>query len=142
MTLSTRKLGREGLEVSAIGLGCMGMSQSYGPADEAESIATLHRAIELGCTFLDTAEVYGPFINEDLLGRALKGKRGQVTIATKFGFDLGGGKASMQLNSRPDTIRAAVEGSPQAAADRCDRPSVPASHRSCRADRGRGRHGR
>ena len=61
MTMPTRKLGRQGLEVSAIGLGCMGMSQSYGPADEAESIATLHRAIELGCTFLDTAEVYGPF---------------------------------------------------------------------------------
>ena len=73
MTLSKRKLGRQGLEVSAIGLGCMGMSQSYGPADEMESIATLHRAIELGCTFLDTAEVYGPFANEELIGRALKG---------------------------------------------------------------------
>jgi aryl-alcohol dehydrogenase-like predicted oxidoreductase len=69
MTLRTRKLGQQGLEVSAMGLGCMGMSQSYGPADEAESIATLHRAIELGCTFLDTAEIYGPFTNEDLLGR-------------------------------------------------------------------------
>ena len=77
MTLKTRKLGSQGLEVSAIGLGCMGMSQSYGPADEAESIATLHRAIDLGCTFLDTAEVYGPFTNEDLLGRALGGKRDQ-----------------------------------------------------------------
>jgi aryl-alcohol dehydrogenase-like predicted oxidoreductase len=69
MALSKRKLGRQGLEVSAIGLGCMGMSQSYGPADETESIATLHRAIELGCTFLDTAEVYGPFANEDLIER-------------------------------------------------------------------------
>src|SRR5690348_16094971 len=69
MTLSTRKLGRQGLEVSAIGLGCMGMSQSYGPADEEESIATLHRAIELGCKFFDTAENYGPFANEELLGR-------------------------------------------------------------------------
>jgi len=68
MTLSKRKLSRQGLEVSAIGLGCMGMSQSYGPADEMESIATLHRAIELGCTFLDTAEVYGPFANEELVG--------------------------------------------------------------------------
>ena|SRR5450755_215709 len=69
MTLSKRKLGRQGLEVSSIGLGCMGMSQSYGPADEAESIATLHRSIELGCTFFDTAQVYGPLINEELLGR-------------------------------------------------------------------------
>src|ERR1700727_2821658 len=86
MTLPTRSLGSQGLKVSALGLGCMGMSQSYGPADETESIATLHRAIELGCTFLDTAEVYGPFLNEELLGRALKGKRDQVVIATKFGF--------------------------------------------------------
>ncbi|TGR15931.1 aldo/keto reductase, partial [Mesorhizobium sp. M8A.F.Ca.ET.202.01.1.1] len=71
MSLGKQKLGSQGLVVSSIGLGCMGMSQSYGPADEAESIATIHRAIELGCTFLDTAEVYGPFINEELLGRAL-----------------------------------------------------------------------
>src|SRR6266481_6547859 len=90
--LSTRKLGSQGLEVSAIGLGCMGMSQLYGPADEAESIATLHRAIELGCTFFDTAENYGPFTNEELLGRALKGRRDEVIIATKFGFRFEGGK--------------------------------------------------
>ena len=112
MTLATRKLGSQGLRVSAIGLGCMGMSQSYGPADEAESIATLHRAIELGCTFLDTAEVYGPYTNEALLGRALKGKRGQVTIATKFGFRLLDGKqVGAERDSRPATIRSAVEGS-------------------------------
>src|ERR1700733_7108534 len=92
MTLTKRKLGGQGLTVSAIGLGCMGMSQFYGPADEAESIATLHRSIELGCTFLDTAEVYGPFTNEDLLGRALGAKRAQVTIATKFGFTIKDGK--------------------------------------------------
>src|SRR3954447_15737953 len=114
MTLPKRKLGSQGLEVSAIGLGCMGMSQSYGPADEAESIATLHRAIELGCTFLDTAEVYGPHTNEALLGRALKGKRDQVTIATKFGFPFKDGKlVPGERDSRPETIRAAVEGSLQ-----------------------------
>ena len=110
MTLSTRHLGSQGLVVSAIGLGCMGMSQSYGPADEAESIATLHRAIELGCTFLDTAEVYGPFTNEDLLGRALTGKRDQVVIATKFGFKIEEGK-NRGTDSRPDHIREAVEAS-------------------------------
>ena len=112
MTLSRRKLGRQGLEVSAIGLGCMGMSQSYGPADEAESIATLHRAIDLGCTFLDTAEVYGPWTNETLIGSALKDRRDQATIATKFGFRLEGGKqVGAERDSRPKTIRAAVEGS-------------------------------
>jgi aryl-alcohol dehydrogenase-like predicted oxidoreductase len=110
MTLSTRKLGSQGLVVSAIGLGCMGMSQSYGPADEAESIATLHRSIELGCTFLDTAEVYGPFTNEDLLGRALAGKRDQVVIATKFGFKIEDGKMRGQ-DSRPAHIREVVEAS-------------------------------
>jgi aryl-alcohol dehydrogenase-like predicted oxidoreductase len=88
----------------------MGMSQSYGPADETESIATLHRAIELGCTFLDTAEVYGPYTNEDLLGRALAGKRDKVTIATKFGFDIQGGKM-VGIKSKPAHIREAVEGS-------------------------------
>ncbi|HEY0257339.1 MAG TPA: aldo/keto reductase [Candidatus Methylacidiphilales bacterium] len=112
MKISTRKLGNQGLEVSAVGLGCMGMSQSYGPADEKESIATVHRAIELGCTFLDTAEVYGPFINEELLGRALQGRRDQVVLATKFGFRFEGGKqAGTDRDSRPETIRKAVEGS-------------------------------
>lgn len=110
MTLKIRKLGSQGLQVSAIGLGCMGMSQSYGPADEAESIATLHRAIELGCTFLDTAEVYGPYTNEALLGRAFKGKRGQVTIATKFGFRIENGKQA-GTDSRPEHIREVVEAS-------------------------------
>ncbi len=112
MTMSKRKLGSQGLEVSAIGLGCMGMSQSYGPADESESIATLHRAIELGCTFLDTAEVYGPLVNEELLGRALKGRRDQVVLATKFGFRIQDGKQiGIERDSRPENIRNAVEGS-------------------------------
>ena len=110
MTLSTRRLGTQGLEVSAIGLGCMGMSQSYGPADEGESIATLHRSIELGCSFLDTAEVYGPFTNEELLGRALVGKRHQVVIATKFGFRIEDG-SNAGTDSRPGHIREVVEAS-------------------------------
>jgi len=110
MAMATRKLGGQGLEVSSMGLGCMGMSQSYGPADETESVATLHRAIELGCTFLDTAEVYGPFANEELLGRALAGKRDQVVIATKFGFRIENGKMA-GTDSRPAHIREAVEGS-------------------------------
>jgi aryl-alcohol dehydrogenase-like predicted oxidoreductase len=113
MALSKRKLGGQGLEVSAIGLGCMGMSQSYGPADEGESVATLHRAIELGCTFLDTAEVYGPFTNEELIGRALKARRrDEVVIATKFGFRVEGGKqVGAERDSRPQTIRNALDGS-------------------------------
>jgi aryl-alcohol dehydrogenase-like predicted oxidoreductase len=112
MALPIRELGRSGLKVSAIGLGCMGMSQSYGPADEAESIATLHRALELGCNFLDTAEVYGPHTNEDLLGRALEGRRGEVVIATKFGFRIVDGKqVGAERDSSPANIRAAVDGS-------------------------------
>lgn len=112
MTLIKRKLGRQGLEVSAIGLGCMPMSQSYGPADEGESIATLHRAIELGCNFFDTAEGYGPFTNEALLGRAFKDRRDQVIIGTKFGFLFKDGKqVGAERASRPEQIREAVEGS-------------------------------
>jgi aryl-alcohol dehydrogenase-like predicted oxidoreductase len=109
-SLSKRKLGREGLEVSAIGLGCMGMSQSYGAADERESIATIHRALELGVTFFDTAEVYGPFKNEELIGRALKARRREVIVATKFGFRIVNAKAD-GLDSRPEHIRRAVEAS-------------------------------
>jgi len=111
--LTKRKLGRQGLEVSALGLGCMGMSQSYGTPeerDERESIATLHRALELGVTFLDTAEIYGPFHNEELLGRALRGRRDQVVIATKFGFRIEDGKIT-GLDSRPEHVREVVEAS-------------------------------
>ena len=112
MSLQTRTLGQQGLEVSAIGLGCMGMSQSYGPANERESIATIHRAIELGCTLLDTAEVYGNHANEELLGRALKGRRDAVTLATKFGFNLGpNGERLGGMNSQPDHIREVVDAS-------------------------------
>ena len=84
--MEQRKLGTQGLTVSALGLGCMGMSIAYGAADEAEAIATIHRALELGINFLDTAEVYGPYTNEELVGRALRGRRAGVVVATKFGF--------------------------------------------------------
>jgi aryl-alcohol dehydrogenase-like predicted oxidoreductase len=111
--LPQRTLGTDGLTVSALGLGCMGMSQSYGSPeerDERESIATIHRALELGVTFFDTAEVYGPFTNEELLGRALRDRRDRAIIATKFGWKIEGGK-SIGLDSRPHHIGEAVEGS-------------------------------
>src|ERR1700685_3960652 len=92
MNLQKRKLGKSNLEVSALGLGCMGMSFSYGPPkDKKEMTDVLHAAVERGITFFDTAEVYGPYINEELVGEALAPFRGKVAIATKFGFDLGGG---------------------------------------------------
>ena len=108
--LPTRRLGRQGLEVSALGLGCMGMSQSYGVPDDEESVATLHRAIELGVTFLDTAEAYGPFTNEALLGRALEGRRDLVVLATKFGFRFEGDQL-VGTDSRPEHIREVTEAS-------------------------------
>lgn len=111
--LSTRPLGSQGLRVSALGLGCMSMSQSYGMAaerDDRESIATIHRALELGVTLFDTAEIYGPHTNEELVGRALKGKRDRAIIATKFGFTRDDTGAS-GLDSRPAHVREAVEGS-------------------------------
>jgi aryl-alcohol dehydrogenase-like predicted oxidoreductase len=108
--IEQRKLGKEGLAVSALGLGCMGMSTAYGSADETESIATIHRAIELGVTMFDTAEQYGPFTNESLLGKALQGRRDQVVIATKFGFRIENG-ATTGVTSDPAHIRVAVEGS-------------------------------
>ncbi len=118
--MQKRKLGND-LEVSAIGLGCMGMNFAYGTPeerDESESIATIHRAIELGVTFFDTAEVYGPYTNEELLARALQGKRDKVIIATKFGFNIENGEMK-GLNSRPEHIREAVDGSLRRLATDC-----------------------
>ena len=116
--LPNRTLGTQGLGVSAIGLGLMGMTQAYGTPDERddrESIATVHRAIELGCTFLDTAEAYGPYKNEELLARALKalgsGARDRIVIATKFGFKFDANNANVGVDSRPAHIREVVEGS-------------------------------
>jgi len=109
--LPTRTLGSQGLVVSALGLGCMGMSYGYGPADETESIQTIHRALELGCTFFDTAEAYGPYENERLLARALGGRRHTVAIATKFGFKLDGAGKIAGADSRPERIRAVVDAS-------------------------------
>ena len=113
--MQKRKLGKSNLEVSALGLGCMGMSFSYGPPkDKTEMISLLRTAVERGITFFDTAEVYGPFTNEELVGEALSPLRDQVVIATKFGFDLGGSDkrpGAAGLNSRPEHIKQAVEGS-------------------------------
>ena len=111
--MKMRTLGKSGLEVSALGLGCMGMSWAYGPApDKAEMIALLRKAVELGVTFFDTAEVYGPFANEELLGEALEPLRDRVVIATKFGFDLTGDRsAGPRFNSKPEHIREVVDAS-------------------------------
>jgi aryl-alcohol dehydrogenase-like predicted oxidoreductase len=110
--MEQRRLGNQGLTVSAMGLGCMGMSDAYGPADEAESIATIHRALDLGVNLLDTSDAYGPFKNEELVGKAVRGRRDQVRVATKFGF-VGGtdGKGSGGIDGRPEYVRAACEGS-------------------------------
>src|SRR6059036_3929669 len=112
--MQKRRLGRSNLEVSAVGLGCMGMSFGYGPAaDKREMISLLRAAVERGVTFFDTAEVYGPFTNEELLGEALSPFRGQVVIATKFGFKLdpNGGPKWVGLDSRPEHIKEVAEGS-------------------------------
>jgi aryl-alcohol dehydrogenase-like predicted oxidoreductase len=113
--MQKRKLGKSNLEVSTIGLGCMGMSFSYGPPkDKQEMISLLHAAVDRGITFFDTAEVYGPFTNEELVGEALAPFRGKVVIATKFGFDLSGSDhrpGAAGLNSQPEHIKQAVEGS-------------------------------
>ena len=116
--MQKRKLGKSGLEVSAIGLGCMGMSFSYGPPKDKQEMTSLIRAaVERGVTFFDTAEVYGPFINEELVGEALAPFRKQVVIATKFGFDLSGSDTrpgAAGLNSRPEHIKPGRRGIAQA----------------------------
>jgi len=109
--METRKIGSQGLTAGAIGLGCMGMTHAYGTGDEAESIATIHRAIDRGVTLLDTAEVYGPHTNEVLVGKAIRGRRHEVVLATKFGFVIGTGVT--QLDGSPANAKRAVEGSLQ-----------------------------
>jgi aryl-alcohol dehydrogenase-like predicted oxidoreductase len=111
--METRKLGSQGLEVSKLGLGCMGMSEFYGTGDEDESIATIHRAIELGITFIDTADMYGPFTNEKLVGKAIAGRRDQVVLATKFGNERGEDGSFLGVNGKPDYVRKACDASLQ-----------------------------
>jgi aryl-alcohol dehydrogenase-like predicted oxidoreductase len=107
--MDTRKIGSQGLATGALGLGCMGMTHGYGTGDETESIATIHRALDRGVTLLDTAEVYGPHTNEELVGKAIRGRRSQVVLATKFGIQLGSG--AIQMDGSPANAKRAVEGS-------------------------------
>jgi aryl-alcohol dehydrogenase-like predicted oxidoreductase len=109
--MRTRRLGTQGLEVSEQGLGCMGMSDAYGPADEGEALATIDRALELGITFLDTADLYGASENERLVGRAIAGRRDEVVLATKFGNELDENGAWIGINGRPEYVRSACDAS-------------------------------
>lgn len=109
--MERRKLGKDGPEISAIGLGCMGMSEFYGPGDENESLATIHRAFEIGIDFLDTADMYGPFKNEILVGKAIKGKREKVFLATKFGIQRTADPTQRGINGSPEYVQSACEAS-------------------------------
>jgi aryl-alcohol dehydrogenase-like predicted oxidoreductase len=107
--MEARRIGSQGLDAGAIGLGCMGMNHAYGTGDDVESMATIHRAIELGVTLLDTAEIYGPHTNEELVGKAIRGRRSHVVVATKFGFVPGSGVS--RVDGSPENARRAMEGS-------------------------------
>jgi len=109
--MQKRNLGTQGLVVSSLGLGCMGMSEFYGTTDENESIATIHRALELGINFLDTSDMYGPFTNEQLVGKAIRGRRGEVVLATKFGIRRGEDPTQRWIDGRPEYVREACEAS-------------------------------
>ncbi|HBI42410.1 MAG TPA: aldo/keto reductase [Planctomycetales bacterium] len=109
--MQRRKLGRNGPTVSAMGLGCMGMSEFYSGRDDAESVSTIHRALDLGVDFLDTADMYGPHINEELVGKAIKGRRDKVVLATKFGIVRGDDPAIRGVNGKPEYVRSSCEGS-------------------------------
>ncbi len=110
--MESRKLGKSGLTVSAVGLGCMGMSEFYGPGDETESVATIHQALDLGVTLLDTADMYGPYKNEELVGRAIRGRRDKVVLATKFGMVRDPANPGVRgVNGRPEYVRSSCEGS-------------------------------
>src|ERR687884_184546 len=109
--MDNRKLGEQGLEVAAIGLGCMGMSEFYGAADEGEAIATIQRALDLGVTLLDTADMYGPFTNERLVGRAIEGRRDEVVLATKFGNERKEDGTRLGVNGKPEYVRRACDAS-------------------------------
>jgi len=110
--MKTKSLGRQGLIASSLGLGCMGMSEFYGNRNDSDSIATIHRALELGVTFLDTADMYGPYHNEELVGKAIQGKRDKVTLATKFGIVRDPSDPTKRgINGKPEYVKASCEGS-------------------------------
>lgn len=111
VSIPQRKLGRQGLTVSALGLGCMGMSEFYMGGSETKSVATIHRALDLGMNFFDTSDMYGPFTNEQLLGKALKGRRAQAVIATKFGIERSADDKARRINGRPEYVRTACDAS-------------------------------